>query len=197
MKRSTLIAAAAGAVLVLGVAGTALAAADDSGSAGAAVTASPSPDATDDDNGLRGDGTVDDGGPGPAPGATGDDFTGSPSPGATDDDFTASPSPDATDDDNGRRGDGSLDDDGPGSGSTTSPATKAPSTGQITAAQAGRIAQSAAGGGRIIKIEAEWEHGRAVWDVRVMNGSVRHDIDVDRATGEINRHKSKDKGDDD
>jgi uncharacterized membrane protein YkoI len=39
--------------------------------------------------------------------------------------------------------------------------------------------------------ERETEHGRAVWDIEVQRGSVEHDIDVDRATGEVLRHKSE------
>ena len=58
MKRSSLLAAAACAAVVLGVAGTALAASNDTGAGAATIT----PSATDDDGGLRGDGTVDDNG---------------------------------------------------------------------------------------------------------------------------------------
>ena len=39
-------------------------------------------------------------------------------------------------------------------------------------------------------IEQETEHGRAVWDVDVLAGGVEHDIDVDRATGEVLGHES-------
>jgi uncharacterized membrane protein YkoI len=39
--------------------------------------------------------------------------------------------------------------------------------------------------------ERETEHGRAVWDIEVQKGAVEHDIDVDRATGDVLRHRSE------
>jgi hypothetical protein len=57
-------------------------------------------------------------------------------------------------------------------------------------AEAKTIAIRAAGGGRVTKVERETEHGRAVWDVEVYRSGVEHDIDVDRATGEVLRHKT-------
>jgi hypothetical protein len=39
--------------------------------------------------------------------------------------------------------------------------------------------------------ERETEHGRAVWDIEVQRGTVEHDIDVDRTTGDVLRHKSE------
>ena len=57
-------------------------------------------------------------------------------------------------------------------------------------AEAKAIAIRAAGGGRVTKVERETEHGRAVWDVEVYRSGVEHDIDVDRATGEVLRHKT-------
>ncbi|HET6532708.1 MAG TPA: PepSY domain-containing protein [Actinoplanes sp.] len=56
-------------------------------------------------------------------------------------------------------------------------------------AEAKAIAVGAAGGGRVTKIERETEHGRAVWDVEVIRGGVEHDIDVDRRTGAVLRHR--------
>jgi hypothetical protein len=49
-------------------------------------------------------------------------------------------------------------------------------------------------------VERETEHGRAVWDVDVIVNGVEHDIDVDRSTGAVTRHRVKatgDKGGDD
>lgn len=57
------------------------------------------------------------------------------------------------------------------------------------------IALRVAGGGWVTGIEAEAEHGRAVWDIDVVAGGVRHDIDVDRATGVVLRHRIKDPSD--
>jgi hypothetical protein len=51
------------------------------------------------------------------------------------------------------------------------------------------IAIRTAGGGRVTKVESETEHGRAVWDVDVLLKGVEHDIDVDRATGSVLRHR--------
>jgi hypothetical protein len=45
--------------------------------------------------------------------------------------------------------------------------------------------------------ERETEHGRAVWDIEVQRGNVEHDIDVDRATGDVVRHRSKTDNDSD
>jgi hypothetical protein len=73
-------------------------------------------------------------------------------------------------------------------GDPTSAATAAASV-SIDAARS--IALRAAGGGRVTDVEAETEHGRAVWDLDVVVGGVRHDIDVDRATGEVLRHRTR------
>ncbi|GIM77926.1 hypothetical protein Aau02nite_78360 [Amorphoplanes auranticolor] len=62
------------------------------------------------------------------------------------------------------------------------------------------IAVKAAGGGQVTETERETEHGRAVWDIEVQAGPVEHDIDVDRATGEVLRHEREtddDSGSDD
>ena len=57
-----------------------------------------------------------------------------------------------------------------------------------------RIAVEAAGGGRIAKVEGEVEHGRAVWSVDVIVGGVEHDVDVDKVTGSVLRHRIKGAG---
>ncbi|MEU4220703.1 PepSY domain-containing protein [Actinoplanes sp. NPDC026623] len=85
---------------------------------------------------------------------------------------------------------GSADDDF----STPAPApattgAASPAAVDIDAARA--IALGVAGGGRVTGIEAETEHGRAVWDIDVVTNGVRHDIDVDRATGAVLRHRTK------
>lgn len=59
----------------------------------------------------------------------------------------------------------------------------------IGVAAAREIAVRAAGGGRVTSVEAETEHGRAVWDVDVLFRGVEHDIDVDRGTGAVLRHR--------
>ncbi|MFI7597790.1 PepSY domain-containing protein [Actinoplanes sp. NPDC049681] len=73
---------------------------------------------------------------------------------------------------------------------TTAPSTSSPAgAGAISLDAAKVIAIRAAGGGRVTKVEQEIEHGRAVWDVEVLKGSVEHDIDVDQATGAVVRHR--------
>jgi hypothetical protein len=70
--------------------------------------------------------------------------------------------------------------------SSLPPATSALS---ISIERAKSIAVRVAGGGRVVKLEGEVEHGRAVWDVDVLVKGVTHDIDVDRATGTVTRHR--------
>ncbi|MEV4637201.1 PepSY domain-containing protein [Actinoplanes sp. NPDC049548] len=94
--------------------------------------------------------------------------------------------------------------DDSGNDSSDDSATPAPSSSSSSPSDAGAIsldaakviAVRAAGGGRVTKAESETEHGRAVWDIEVRNGSVEHDIDVDRATGAVVRHRqdADDKG---
>ncbi|RSM52626.1 hypothetical protein DMB66_39910 [Actinoplanes sp. ATCC 53533] len=93
-----------------------------------------------------------------------------------------------------------------GSDTTASPAPaasestpSAPSSAPSSAASADAIsldaakaiAIKAAGGGQVTDIERETEHGRAVWDVEVQVGDVEHDMDVDRASGEVLGHQSE------
>jgi hypothetical protein len=59
----------------------------------------------------------------------------------------------------------------------------------ISIDRAKTIAVRAAGGGRVVQVEGEFEHGLAVWDVDVLVNGVEHDIDVDRATGSVTRHR--------
>jgi len=89
---------------------------------------------------------------------------------------------------------GSADDDSTSAPApaTTTPGAASPAAVDIAAARA--IALRAAGGGKVTSIESETEHGRAVWDVDVVTGGVRHDIDVDRSTGTVLRHRIKASG---
>jgi hypothetical protein len=59
----------------------------------------------------------------------------------------------------------------------------------ISIDRATSIAVRVAGGGRVVEVEREVEHGRPVWDVDVLVDGVTHDIDVDRATGTVTRHR--------
>jgi peptidase YpeB-like protein len=80
----------------------------------------------------------------------------------------------------------SADDSPSPSSSSLPPANSALS---ISIERARSIAVRVAGGGRVVKVEGEVEHARAVWDVDVLVKDVTHDIDVDRATGTVTRHR--------
>ncbi|MFI5928607.1 PepSY domain-containing protein [Micromonospora sp. NPDC051543] len=79
------------------------------------------------------------------------------------------------------------------SGTPTSgaPSSSAPSAGGAPAGaavdekRAGEIALAKAGGGQIVEIEAEQEHGRPVWSVEVVVGDTEHEVDVDRENGSV------------
>jgi hypothetical protein len=108
---------------------------------------------------------------------------------------SASPSP------SGLRGDGSVDDNS-GTGSRPSATTSARGVSSAAAARgvssaaAARTALAAAGGGRVVKIESEREHGRQVWDIEIIRNGVEHDIDVDKLTGKVTDHDTKSRGND-
>jgi Peptidase propeptide and YPEB domain len=188
MKRTSLIAAAIGATAVFGLTGTALAAAgDDTPSPSASVSPSA------DDGGLRGDGTADDdSSAGDDGGLRGDGTADDDGDGTVGDGPSASPS--ASADDAGLRGDGTVD-DGPSAGPVATPSRTATAGFGISSAEAVRTALAAVVGGRLTKIEAEAEHGYRVWSIEVRAGGVEHDIDVDRTTGEIRRHRSDNRDD--
>ncbi|AEV86600.1 HtpX-like protease [Actinoplanes sp. SE50] len=59
----------------------------------------------------------------------------------------------------------------------------------VGVAEAKAIAIRVAGGGYVRSVERETEHGRPVWDVDLIVGGVEHDVDVDRASGEVLRHR--------
>jgi uncharacterized membrane protein YkoI len=74
------------------------------------------------------------------------------------------------------------------SGGAVSGFGDAGSAGAVSATDAEGLALAATGGGRVIRVEAETEHGVAVWSVRIVVNGVRHDIDVDRGTGRVRPH---------
>lgn len=90
-------------------------------------------------------------------------------------------------------------DDGATSGapddSATTDTTSGPGAG-VDQRRAGEIALAEVGGGRIVEIEAEWEHGRSVWDVEIRLDGVEHEVDVDRETGAVVRYERDDDDDD-
>ncbi|MET8307260.1 PepSY domain-containing protein [Micromonospora sp. NPDC005173] len=60
-----------------------------------------------------------------------------------------------------------------------------PAGGAVNEQRAGEIALARAGGGRIVEIEAEQEHGRPVWSVEIVAGDTEHEVDVDRDNGTV------------
>lgn len=100
---------------------------------------------------------------------------------ATSDDHAA-PSPRVTGGDHALRGDGTVDD------SVVSPSARAGFGGSVSESDAEGLALAATGGGQVIRVEAETGHGVAVWNVRIVVGGVRHDLDVVRGTGEVLPH---------
>ena len=80
----------------------------------------------------------------------------------------------------------------PGTGPTSTP----PAAGSVTSERAVEIALAIAGGGRLDDVEREWEHGRTVWSVKVVDGGWEVRVDVDAATGEVVRTEQDDDRDD-
>jgi uncharacterized membrane protein YkoI len=62
--------------------------------------------------------------------------------------------------------------------------------------RAGEIALADVGGGRLIEIEQEVEHGRTAWSVKILKDGTRQKVYVDRATGRIMRTEQTPAGDD-
>jgi Peptidase propeptide and YPEB domain len=67
-------------------------------------------------------------------------------------------------------------------------------TGRVDADKASGIALARAGGGQVVDIEAEAEHGRPVWKVELVKGGAEYRVDVDRETGGILRFRLEDGG---
>jgi hypothetical protein len=82
----------------------------------------------------------------------------------------------------------------PGSPAATNPGTA--STDAFGAEQARELALRTAGGGQVTEIEREHEHGRPVWSVEILNGTVEHEIDIDRESGKVNDHEREAADDD-
>ncbi|WBC14273.1 PepSY domain-containing protein [Micromonospora sp. WMMA1998] len=159
MRRTSLVLAAAGGVAVLAVAGAALGvtAAERSGgpTAPAAVTV--------EDNPTR-------------PGA--DDTTGT---GASGED---NPERQGVDDD-ATAGQGAVGGDDPARRGVDDDATGAATGGAVSRQRAAEVALARTGGGRVIEVEAETEHGRPAWSVKVDRDGWRHEVKVDRGTGAV------------
>ena len=78
------------------------------------------------------------------------------------------------------------------------PATSASGATGIGVATAKAIALRATGGGRVTEVERETEHGRAVFEIEVYASGAEHDLQIDRVTGDVTRHRVRaDRGGDD
>ncbi|MER5332844.1 PepSY domain-containing protein [Micromonospora sp. NPDC002717] len=96
------------------------------------------------------------------------------------------------------------DDSAPATGGTSAaPGTPsgsgAPATGgdAVSEQRAREIALARAGGGQVVEIEAEQEHGRPVWSVEIVAGQTEHEIDVDRENGTVVKAEQEPVDDDD
>ena len=73
-------------------------------------------------------------------------------------------------------------------------ATASPTVRGIGRAEAEQIALAAVPGGRVGGAELETEHGVPVWSVRVVKGTVTHDLDIDARTGKVVRDDRETRG---
>ncbi|MFC4019078.1 PepSY domain-containing protein [Micromonospora sp. GCM10011542] len=87
----------------------------------------------------------------------------------------------------------------PSSGTTsgTPSGGSSPAGGAVDQQRAGEIALARAGGGRIVEVEAEQEHGRPVWSVEIVAGDTEHEVDVDRDNGTVVKAEQEPVDDDD
>ncbi|MFI2649748.1 PepSY domain-containing protein [Micromonospora fulviviridis] len=84
-------------------------------------------------------------------------------------------------------------DDGPGpdDSATAGPARPGGASntsgerGVVDGQRAGTVALARLGGGRIVEIEAETEHGRPVWSVKVARAGSTYEVKVDRGDGAV------------
>jgi hypothetical protein len=67
-----------------------------------------------------------------------------------------------------------------------------PAVPKISRSEAEQIALAAVPGGRVTSAELESEHGVPVWSVRVTDGGVRHDLDINAYTGKVIRDRDDD-----
>ncbi|MET8087381.1 PepSY domain-containing protein [Micromonospora sp. NPDC005237] len=81
--------------------------------------------------------------------------------------------------------------------SGTPSAGTAPAGSAVDEQRAGEIALARAGGGQIVEVEAEQEHGRPVWSVEIIAGDIEHEVDVDRDNGAVVKAEQEPVDDDD
>ncbi|MFI6259937.1 PepSY domain-containing protein [Micromonospora zamorensis] len=69
--------------------------------------------------------------------------------------------------------------------SGTPSAGTSPAGSAVDEKRAGEIALAKAGGGQVVEVESEQEHGRPVWSVEIVAGDIEHEVDVDRDNGSV------------
>ncbi|MFF7926609.1 PepSY domain-containing protein [Streptomyces mirabilis] len=65
----------------------------------------------------------------------------------------------------------------------------------VSSSRAAEIAVGHVGGGQVIEVEPEVEHGRTAWSVRILKNGSRHKVYVDRSNGRIMRAEQESAGD--
>ncbi|QDN92684.1 PepSY domain-containing protein [Streptomyces sp. RLB3-6] len=65
----------------------------------------------------------------------------------------------------------------------------------VSSSRAAEIAVGHIGGGQVIEVEPEVEHGRTAWSVKILKNGSRHKVYVDRSNGRIMRAEQESAGD--
>ncbi|MFF3656198.1 PepSY domain-containing protein [Streptomyces olivochromogenes] len=78
----------------------------------------------------------------------------------------------------------------------TPTAPPAPPNMPVSSSRAAEIAVGHVGGGQVIEVEPELEHGRTAWSVKILKSGSRHKVYVDRSNGRIMRAEQDSAGDD-
>ncbi|MFF2124008.1 PepSY domain-containing protein [Streptomyces olivochromogenes] len=66
----------------------------------------------------------------------------------------------------------------------------------VSSSRAAEIPVGHIGGGQVIEVEPEVEHGRTAWSVKILKSGSRHKVYVDRSNGRIMRAEQESAGDD-
>ena len=83
------------------------------------------------------------------------------------------------------------------SSTSSSETSSSAAVGGVTSDDAERIALGRVGGGRVVRTEREFEHGRWEWHVRIEGSGGRYDVRVDGETGTVRADDSGGRGGDD
>ncbi|MGR6317607.1 PepSY domain-containing protein [Micromonospora soli] len=87
-------------------------------------------------------------------------------------------------------------DDDPTSRTAAPTGTAGTPAATVSRERAGEIALARLGGGRIVEIEAELEHGRPVWSVKVARAGTTYEVKVARSNGAVVEVERRQAGDD-